>query len=131
MSKPNSFWRKAREIFSYPARHLNRCDQPKRTRFMYERVEEFPEVYEPFKIYLISEKDNLWGGRFLCPCGCGDVISLNLSKKYRPRWRIKENNDGSASIMPSIRRQEGCRSHFVIYKGRIDWYNSDYSEYPK
>lgn len=121
MSKPNSFWRKTREIISYPVHYFSRSPQPKPILFKYEQVDEFPDVYEPFKIYLIREKDNLWAGGMLCPCGCGDVITLNFSKKYRPRWSVKEHPDGSVTLTPSIRRRDGCRSHFFVRNGKIDW----------
>ena len=30
-------------------------------------------------------------------------------------------SDGSVSLMPSVWRQKGCRSHFFLRHGRIDW----------
>ncbi|MGD9420073.1 MAG: DUF6527 family protein [Verrucomicrobiota bacterium JB025] len=58
----------------------------------------------------------------LCPCGCGCLIHLNLLFDLsRPRWDVRQEADGSATITPSIWRNNGCRSHFVLRHGRIRW----------
>ena len=50
---------------------------------------------------------------FLCPCGCGDRIFLNLSTGATPLWTVNGN-----SISPSVNRMVGCRSHFFITNGK-------------
>ena len=85
------------------------------------RVEELPDKLEPLKIYLAGEGDDLWAAALICPCGCGEVIELNLLKKARPCWSVREYSDGTVSLKPSIWRQKGCRSHFIVRAGRIDW----------
>jgi hypothetical protein len=86
------------------------------------RVEEFPDKLEQAKVYLAGEGDNLWAASMICPCGCGEVIELNLLKQARPRWSAQEHSDGTISLAPSVWRQKGCRSHFYVRHGRIDWY---------
>ncbi len=34
--------------------------------------------------------------------------------------------DGAATLLPSVWRTTGCKSHFIIYKGRLIWCSSDY-----
>ena len=85
------------------------------------RVEEFPDRLEREKIYLAGEGSNLWGATMLCPCGCGEAIELNLLKQVRPCWRASEHPDGTVSLVPSVWRQKGCRSHFFVRHGRIEW----------
>jgi hypothetical protein len=87
----------------------------------YVRVEEFPDKIEPAKVYLAGEGDNLWAAAMICPCGCGEVIELNLLKQVRPCWSTQEHTDGTVSLAPSVWRQKGCRSHFFVRHGRIDW----------
>jgi hypothetical protein len=76
---------------------------------------------KPFTVYLSGEGEHLWAAAMICPCGCGDVVELNLLKQVRPCWNFKEHPDGSISLMPSIWRQKGCCSHFLVRYGRIDW----------
>ncbi|WP_436231260.1 DUF6527 family protein [Caballeronia sp. LjRoot29] len=57
----------------------------------------------------------------ICPCGCGEVIELNLLKQARPCWSAEEHPDGTISLVPSVWRQRGCRSHFFLRRGGIEW----------
>lgn len=86
------------------------------------RVEEFPDTLEPLKVYLAGEGENLWAAAMICPCGCGDVIELNLLPQARPRWCAQEHADGTVSLVPSVWRRKGCQSHFVVKHGVIRWY---------
>lgn len=87
-----------------------------------ERVDLFPDSLSKGKIYLAGEDGQFWGAALLCPCGCGDTIELNLLKQVRPAWRVDLHRGGYVSIYPSVWRQKGCRSHFVMRKGRINWF---------
>jgi hypothetical protein len=93
--------------------------KPKQFRCV--RVDEFPEKLERAKVYLAGEGDNLWAASMICPCGCGEVIELNLLKQARPCWSAQEHSDGTVTLAPSVWRQKGCRSHFFVRHGRIDW----------
>ena len=79
-----------------------------------------PDTLDEWVIYIIGERHNYWMITFRCPCGCNSVISLNLLKGVRPRWRFK-TRWGTISISPSVWRRVGCRSHFYIRKGKVDW----------
>lgn len=89
--------------------------------FRYARVDEFPESLEPSAVYVAGEDAHMWAAAMLCPCGCGDVIELNLLKQVRPCWSVNEHVDGSVSLTPSVWRRKGCRSHFWVRRGRIVW----------
>lgn len=84
-------------------------------------VEEFPDRFEREKIYLAGEGNNLWGAAMVCPCGCGAVIELNLLTQVRPCWSVQQHPDETITLAPSVWRQKGCRSHFLIRRGRIIW----------
>jgi hypothetical protein len=57
---------------------------------------------------------------FQCPCGCGEMVCLNLMLSQAPKWRIELNRLGQYSVFPSVDSQT-CGSHYWIRNGRVDW----------
>lgn len=57
---------------------------------------------------------------FDCPCGCGDVVVINTDPRTGPAWRIRIDAMG-ATLMPSVWRTTGCRSHFIVWRSGIWW----------
>jgi len=55
-----------------------------------------------------------------CPCGCGDILLLNLDKRAGPAWRMYERAR-AISLFPSYWRDSKCRSHFIIWNNSIHW----------
>jgi len=55
-----------------------------------------------------------------CPDGCGDVLTINLDKRAGPAWRIYLDRRG-LSLYPSVWRDSGCGSHFIVWRNRILW----------
>lgn len=51
---------------------------------------------------------------FRCPCGCNDLVWIRINSKEHPTWEIKGN-----SITPSMKRVNGCQSHFHITNGIV------------
>lgn len=84
-------------------------------------VEEQPDVLELGVCYLVGEGEHRWLATFLCPCGCAAEVILNLLPDMRPRWQVDVHDDFTVTLHPSINRQVGCRSHFVIRHGRTIW----------
>jgi hypothetical protein len=54
----------------------------------------------------------------VCPCGCGDHLTINLDCRSGPAWRYYMLDD-SSTLFPSVWRETGCRSHFIIWGDRI------------
>jgi hypothetical protein len=54
----------------------------------------------------------------MCPCGCGEIYSTNLDGQAGKAWRLYRKA-GSITIYPSIWRDTGCESHFIIFKSKI------------
>jgi hypothetical protein len=73
-------------------------------------------------IFIVGENGYEWLAAFTCPCGCGDLIQLNLLKDVKPGWRISRRNPQKISISPSIDREVGCKSHFTVINGEIKWW---------
>lgn len=84
-------------------------------------VDEVPEKPRPATVYLVGEGDHLWFVVFVCPCGCGEAVQLNLLPDARPRWSAERHPDGTVSVAPSVWRVAGCRSHFFLRRGRVEW----------
>jgi len=114
-------WRSVYELLASPAHWPERRMRPRIIPYRFEHVDEFPCSLKSHQLYVAGENGYVWAAAMLCPCGCRDVIELNLLKKVRPCWSVHEHRDGSVCLIPSVRRREGCRSHFFLRRGQIDW----------
>lgn len=54
-----------------------------------------------------------------CPCGCNDIIPINLDERSGPAWEFYDEPTNGLSVFPSVWRDTGCKSHFIIWYGRI------------
>ena len=86
-----------------------------------EFVAEAPEKLAPNVVYVECEGENAWVAVMLCPCGCEAHISLNLLPETQPCWTVEVDAKGTPSIRPSVWRTAGCKSHFFLRRGQIDW----------
>lgn len=83
---------------------------------------DLPSKLDRLSVYLVGEKDDLWSVAFLCPCGCDDVIHLNLLEhEQRPCWTVNFSVDNRADLSPSVWRKVGCKSHFFLRGGEVKW----------
>lgn len=89
-------------------------------KFSFTFVKDIPQEMKRNVVYLVGERSYLWAAAFFCPCGCGELITLNLLKEARPRWKF-HIRWGRISLFPSIWRKVGCGSHFHVRKGKIKW----------
>ena len=114
--------------FRYWLAQLLRGARGEPSRFRGARVEFPPQRLTADIVYIIGDDECQWAAVLLCPCGCGDAIHLSLATDSRPSWRIQEHRGGSVSLLPSVWRTVGCKSHFIIYRGRIFWCTDAYAE---
>jgi hypothetical protein len=66
-----------------------------------------------------------------CPCGCGEEFPINLDSRAGPAWRLYldpragsgwrfyEKRPTGLSLFPSVWRESGCRSHYIIWRNNI------------
>lgn len=54
-----------------------------------------------------------------CPCGCGDEIPVNLDPRAGKAWRIYFDKYRGLTVFPSVWRDSGCQSHFIIWRDQI------------
>ena len=89
------------------------------TRLKFKIVDDIPEKVKKDSFYVIG-KDDPWLIIFLCPCGCGEELILNMMEEEQPRWTLK--NEGKRfDLFPSVNRVKGCKSHFWIKQGEVVW----------
>jgi len=86
-----------------------------------ETVEELPDKLHTHRIYLIGEGGEFWFAAMKCPCGCNETIQLSLLDEDSPHWRYQRHEDNTVSLDPSIWGTKGCKSHFFVRRGEIDW----------
>jgi hypothetical protein len=55
---------------------------------------------------------------FRCPDGCGEILPVNLDRRAGMAWSLYEK-DGRCSLFPSVWRDTGCQSHFVVWANRV------------
>jgi hypothetical protein len=84
-------------------------------------VEELPDRLRAKTLYIAGENGHLWFVAMICPCGCGEVLQMSLLQDARPRWTVSTDSKGVPSLSPSVWRQVGCKSHFFLIRGRIQW----------
>jgi Family of unknown function (DUF6527) len=68
----------------------------------------------------IVKRNTLRSAVMGCPDGCGEVITLNLDPRTDKAWRIYKSPRG-LTLFPSIWRDTGCKSHFVLWNSVISW----------
>lgn len=72
------------------------------------------------KIVVVGPENRPKWLRFDCPCGCGEVIALNLMTSHTPHWKVEVHEDGTLTVLPSIDSMR-CNSHFWIRRSHIEW----------
>jgi hypothetical protein len=72
-------------------------------------------------LVLARDGDEDWCVGMRCPCGCGINIELLLIAEAKPRWDITVDKRQRPTLTPSVWVQRGCRSHFCVRHGRVEW----------
>jgi len=60
-----------------------------------------------------------------CPCGCGEEFPINLDPRTGPAWRLYGNPGSGLTVFPSVWRESGCRSHYIIWRDKILLFGRD------
>lgn len=55
-----------------------------------------------------------------CPDGCGELLTINLDARAGKAWRAYGSHE-ELSLFPSVWRETGCKSHFILWRSRIYW----------
>lgn len=55
-----------------------------------------------------------------CPDGCGETLVVNIDPRAGKAWRIDTRGEG-LTLYPSVWRDGGCKSHFIVWRGFLIW----------
>lgn len=55
-----------------------------------------------------------------CPDGCGETLSINLDRRMGKAWQVDTRNQ-EMTLYPSVWRDGGCGSHFIVWRDLIVW----------
>lgn len=69
-----------------------------------------------------------------CPCGCREEFPINLDPRAGPAWRLYIGRHTELSLYPSVWRESGCESHYVIWRNKIflfGRYEEDFDNTPQ
>ncbi|MBS0162584.1 MAG: hypothetical protein JSS48_08440 [Nitrospira sp.] len=81
-----------------------------------------PLIHEPGDVAIV--KRGVFRSLIMhCPDGCGEVITVNLDPRTTKAWRIYINKKG-LTLYPSVWRDTGCESHFVLWNSVFHWMDS-------
>lgn len=83
--------------------------------------DELPERLPRRGLVLLRDSGEDWCVGMLCPCGCDQKVELPLIPEAKPRWKLRVEPDGSPTLTPSVWLRDGCRSHFFVRRGKVDW----------
>lgn len=91
--------------------------------FSYRRVDSIPSNLAEYVVYIEGKPGDEDLAKLVCPCGCNETITLSLMEDTKNSWRLSFSGwpIKRISLSPSIWRTKGCRSHFFIRRGRVEW----------
>ena len=104
-------------------KRLSRRLRRKRSKFslVWHSGDTPPDRLKRGQLVVAHEDGELWVAAMRCPCGCGERIELVLLPTVKPSWKLRWNSPKSPTLFPSIHRTTGCKSHFWLRRGRIQW----------
>ncbi len=89
--------------------------------FSYKFIDDAPDKIKRRTIYFIGHEGYYWVAVMACPCGCAQILYMNLISDHKPYWSYKIEYNRLVSLSPSVHRMVGCKSHFFIKRNRIIW----------
>ncbi len=82
---------------------------------------DLPTKLKSNTLYVVHEDGFLEHAAMLCPCGCTEILQMNLIPDERPLWKLTKHENGTVSLYPSVWRKKGCNSHFWLRNSHIKW----------
>ena len=102
---------------------LCRAGLLRKADFRVRRAADMParEDLAPGVLVIVGDKRSPKWVAMPCPSKCGALLLLSLSQARRPRWSVSIDWWGRPTLAPSVRRTDGCRCHFWLRKGAVEW----------
>ncbi len=76
-------------------------------------------ITEPGDLAFVK-RDALRSMVMRCPDGCGEAITINLDPRTDKAWRVYNSPKG-ITLFPSVWRDTGCKSHFILWNDTLYW----------
>ncbi len=83
--------------------------------------DDIPNTLPRGLVFIVGTKGQEWLAVMTCPCGCDARLHLNLLKAQKPSWSWLIDTDKTVTLCPSVNRLAGCKSHFFLTEGRVQW----------
>ena len=80
-----------------------------------------PAILPTRDLVLLTDDGEPWSVAMMCPCGCGQLVELPLLREVRPRWSLQVDKKNRPTLHPSVWLHDGCRSHFFVRRGKVEW----------
>jgi len=91
------------------------------SRYVVRRESDVPDMAIRGALHLVEDgSGEPWLAVLRCPCGCGATIQLPMTASSEPVWYLAGPPE-RPSLWPSVRRSTGCRSHFILRSGLVQW----------
>lgn len=81
---------------------------------------DLPDQISRRVVYVVGNSAYQKWAMFMCPCGTGHLITLNLQVTRTPSWSFRRDDTGP-SISPSVDSYGDRRCHFWLRGGRVTW----------
>lgn len=108
---------KALGRFLYPwSRRINKFDD----LVFVETYRGSADLLKPNALALVGTPENFKWLQLVCPCGCREIIAMNLMKKYHPHWTVDVHEDATITVFPSIHASK-CGAHFWVRRNHVQW----------
>ncbi len=90
-------------------------------QYVVRRESDVPDVPADGALHLVEDgAGQAWLAVLRCPCGCGATIQLPMTASSRPCWYFRGSPE-RPGLWPSVSRSTGCRSHFILRSGSVQW----------
>lgn len=92
----------------------------KGVKYLPGRIDSVDQLLEGY-LYWLDRANQV---AFKCPCGCGNLVLLDVSPTMRShKWKLEEVRAGYITLEPSIHSVSTCGSHYYIRENQILWMN--------
>ncbi|WP_343075428.1 DUF6527 family protein [Puniceicoccus vermicola] len=93
----------------------------KKWRLVIVEGDSLPDKIPQRVLVLARDGHEDWCVGMRCPCGCQKLIELMLIPEASPRWTLMTDSKGRPTLKPSVWLKAGCRSHFWLRNGQVEW----------
>jgi hypothetical protein len=120
MNRIQDFLRKANLFFMNVLSHVKRAPKPQLGKLvtLSSRQGAEDKAISGHFVVVAPNGHPKWA-MFKCPCGCNELVALNLMQSQHPCWSLESTSRGY-SLHPSVDSQT-CGAHYWVRDGQVKW----------